>query len=93
MADLPAPNADDYAWQLQAACRGMDTEIFFPPPRLRGGPRRQREEWAQSVCRTCPVINECLAYAMRTDAYGIWGGTTRTEREAMRQGIDSAQAQ
>jgi WhiB family redox-sensing transcriptional regulator len=44
MADiqrLPGPNADEYEWQLHAACRGMDSSIFFHPADERGPAKAQ----------------------------------------------------
>ena len=33
---LPGPNADLWDWQLEAACRGIDSDVFFHPDRERG---------------------------------------------------------
>ena len=45
MADfsrLPGPNADLWDWQLSAACRGVDSSLFFHPEGERGAaPRGQ----------------------------------------------------
>lgn len=34
------------------------------------------------VCRGCPVVVDCLAYALRSPfpVSGVWGGTTRWDR-------------
>ena len=38
---------------------------------------------AQRICATCPVVNECLEYALENHVdHGIWGG--RSERERRR---------
>jgi WhiB family transcriptional regulator, redox-sensing transcriptional regulator len=43
-------------------------------------------EAAKAVCRTCPVQQRCLAYALADPALvGIWGGATTTERRQYRQ--------
>jgi len=40
---------------------------------------------ARAICATCPVTEDCLAYAMGdVDTVGIWAGTTGRERRAMR---------
>nr|WP_317908872.1 WhiB family transcriptional regulator [Bifidobacterium callitrichos] len=32
-------------------------------------------EWAKSRCRDCPVIDQCLRYALdHNEIYGVWGG-------------------
>lgn len=36
---------------------------------------------AVAACRLCPVVPECLAYAIAADErYGLWGGLTAAER-------------
>lgn len=34
----------------------------------------------RNFCNECPVKQACLREAVRTDAYGVWGGTTREFR-------------
>ena len=68
MADvsrLPGPNADLWDWQLEAACRGEDSDLFFHPEGERGPSRLSRELAAKSVCARCPVIAQCAAHAQR----------------------------
>lgn len=37
-----------------------------------------------ALCRTCPVLGACLAWALQAgDLHGVWGGTTARERRAM----------
>ena len=58
MADfsrLPGPNADLWDWQLLAACRGVDSSLFFHPEGERGAARSARENSAKEVCMRCPV--------------------------------------
>jgi hypothetical protein len=40
-----------------------------------------------AICTACMVRVECLAYALKHDEWGVWGGTTREQREAMRRPI------
>lgn len=60
-------------WRHQAACRDHDPELWFS-----GKPYEQAA--ALAVCRQCPVIDECRAFAddnNRINGYplqGIWGG-------------------
>jgi WhiB family redox-sensing transcriptional regulator len=66
-------------WTDRAACRGTDTEIFFPA-------NADEEAEALSICATCPVRAQCLDYAVRNrETYGIWGGTTPEQRRRMRR--------
>ena len=85
MADirrLPIPVTDIWEWQLQAACRGMDSEVFFHPERERGTHRREREAQAKQVCQRCPVIEQCRRHALAVEEpYGVWGGLLADERD------------
>jgi WhiB family transcriptional regulator, redox-sensing transcriptional regulator len=66
-------------WTDRAACRGTDTEIFFPA-------NADEEAEALSICATCPVRAQCLDYAVRNrETYGIWGGTTPEQRRRIRR--------
>ena len=68
-------------WQMQAACRGTDTEVFFHPENERGPSRRRREARAKAVCHHCPVITACLQAALAIhEPYGVWGGLSADER-------------
>lgn len=33
-----------------------------------------------NTCGRCPFVTECLEWAMKNDAYGFWGGTSRYQR-------------
>ena len=87
MADvrrLPAPREGDWDWQVDAACRGLDTANFYHPENERGPPRARRERLAKAVCATCPVIQDCLRWALAArEPYGVWGGLSAEEREAL----------
>lgn len=62
------PDAPDLTWMDHAACRGVDTRVFFAEP---GGSTQQ----AKAICATCPVRAECRDYAVVIGAtVGIWGG-------------------
>jgi WhiB family redox-sensing transcriptional regulator len=78
---LPAPIAENYEWQSKAVCRNVDPEIFFLPDNSRMGDRTRRINAAKEICKTCPVISECLAYALDIkETYGIYGGMSEEER-------------
>lgn len=34
-------------------------------------------------CKQCPVRLTCLYEAILNDAYGVWGGNTRTQRQEL----------
>jgi WhiB family transcriptional regulator, redox-sensing transcriptional regulator len=83
--DLPAKEMNQMAdWRDCAACRDEDPELFFPIGTT-GSALRQIEQ-AKAVCRRCPVVQQCLAWALTSgqDA-GIWGGLTPEERRELRR--------
>lgn len=54
-------------WMLRAACAGRADVEFVPD--------KKAEACAtQMMCAGCPVDRDCLAYGLRTHAYGVWGG-------------------
>ena len=67
----------DPEWQRQAACLGMDPDLFFPPP---GDPAVR----AKAACARCPVRDECLEAGWREPA-GIFGGMSAKERRRIRR--------
>ena len=68
------PQAGQDDWRRQAVCAQTDPEAFFPD---KGGSSRD----AKAVCARCPVISECLEFALAHDErFGIWGGTSERER-------------
>jgi WhiB family redox-sensing transcriptional regulator len=86
--------ARSYQWLDDAACKGVDTELFFPP-RDKDVYRSISDE-AKSYCLgvvdpetgydipPCPVRKHCLWYAIDTDEqHGIWGGLSHRERNAL----------
>jgi WhiB family redox-sensing transcriptional regulator len=77
--------AQDYdRWQDAAACQGMDASTFYAHDGQRAASLRRHEEAAKQVCASCPVMRQCLRYAMDTrEAWGVWGGKTAEERQAM----------
>jgi WhiB family redox-sensing transcriptional regulator len=86
---LPGPKLTEWDWQLHAACRGMASTVFFHPPDERGVAREIRIGQAKQVCRTCPVMQQCLSHALKIpEPYGIWGGISEDER-AQRLGVQS----
>lgn len=59
-------------WREQADCKGMDAADFFS---------YHTKQSAVKTCRTCPVNNCCLDYALEYESeFGIWGGFTARQR-------------
>ena len=85
MADthrLPPAVTDVWDWQLRAACREMDSALFFHPANERGPARADREARAKQICRGCPVLQQCRAHSLAArEPYGVWGGLSESERD------------
>ena len=68
-------------WRVQSKCRELTVEqhekLFFP----KAG---RSIEKARRYCKTCPVIDECLEFAINNDCWGIWAGTNQKERRGMK---------
>lgn len=80
------PLTDDWDWQIDAACRGMDASVFFSPHYERGEARQRREQRALAICRGCPVRVPCATFAARTaETTGVWGGLTEADRRPTRR--------
>lgn len=78
------PVTDIWDWQLRAACRSVDSAVFFHPEGERGPRRSYRDARAKLVCARCPVIDACRTHAFSVaEPYGVWGGLTETERSTM----------
>lgn len=67
-------------WLEGAACAGRDVETFFP-----GGGCGSNKK-AKSICAGCPVVADCLEYAMeRPWLAGVWGGMSAHQRRDLRR--------
>jgi WhiB family transcriptional regulator, redox-sensing transcriptional regulator len=88
LARLFATDEPENDWRSQAACRGIDPELFFSSDEISNRIERQeREGEAKAVCNRCAVRNECLSYALAAgERYGIWGGLNPQERRAAARG-------
>jgi WhiB family redox-sensing transcriptional regulator len=61
-------------WRKQAACKGLDPEIFYPVT-------DEEALVAKAVCDDCPVRTPCLEHALGLrEKEGVWGGATDKER-------------
>lgn len=79
MSETVTTTYDPASWRERAACRDLDTAVFFPDADDDPAP-------AQAVCATCPVREPCLEFALVTrQEDGIWGGLTENERRRVRR--------
>lgn len=70
-------------------CAETDPDVFFP---LTDHMSHQIRV-AKSICQRCEVQGSCLQHAMNNGERGIWGGTTESERRALRRArLEAARA-
>ena len=66
-------------WMNDALCSQVGYDLFFPDSETNPAS-------ALSVCRKCPARLDCLQYALDYKImFGIWGGTTPTDRRKLRR--------
>lgn len=76
--DVPLLGHDE-AWTRHAACADVpvDGEPFFPRAGDDGAT-------ARAACRSCPVVVDCLLYAIdNKQEHGIWGGASEVSRRPL----------
>lgn len=69
----PDPDSET-AWMADGNCRLHPPATFFPSDGV-------GVDKARKICRGCPVLTQCLEYALdaRID-HGVWGGCSERER-------------
>jgi WhiB family transcriptional regulator, redox-sensing transcriptional regulator len=79
-------------WRHDAICRDEDPELFFPigeehtSNKAPTGPVQAQQAEAKTVCRRCPVVTDCLAWAIESGQdFGVWGASTPEERRAFKR--------
>lgn len=78
----------DYpAWHQQGSCNDKPQEWFFggeeQPGKQRHRPTLSMSEVkrAKAICGTCPVMIQCLEFALSNrEEFGVWGGSTGRDR-------------
>jgi WhiB family transcriptional regulator, redox-sensing transcriptional regulator len=71
----------DMTWRDDAACKGIDPDLFHPE---RGDMAAIAA--AKAVCAGCEVRVACLEYAIQaSERYGVWGGLSERERRRLRR--------
>ena len=90
----PATLEEFWSWHMAAACRRVDTTLFYSPEGERGPRKERREAAAKQVCGSCKVVEVCAAYAVASrEPYGTWGGLSETDRRELVRRIDPRLAQ
>lgn len=67
-------------WMVEGVCRSEAyPDLWFPNKGDSANP-------AKRLCRSCPVIVDCLSWALeRGEEHGIWGGKSASELVEMRE--------
>lgn len=61
-------------WMARGNCRNFPPAMFFPSD----GAGVER---ARAICADCPVVSDCLEYALTEHIdHGVWGGCSERER-------------
>ena len=77
---IPVFEVDREAW--------MDEAICTENPNLWHDEDKNMLALARLRCQTCPVMNQCLEYALDYEArtghsHGVWGGASTRERRKL----------
>ena len=81
--------AEPDPWRSERACKGLEPEeavsIFFPT--VQRGNSFNAYARARALCESCPVVSECLESVLAVPGWdhGFVGGTTPTQRRAIRR--------
>lgn len=76
------PGEADTRWMDRGLCRTVEGN-WYPVSSIIDA------QHAVDVCKGCPVQDECLQYALKTNQReGIWGGTLEAERVGVKPGED-----
>lgn len=90
-AGFVVEGSSDSDWRHRAACRPgllpedeLAGDLFFPVGTT--GPSLRWVEDAKAVCARCPVVADCLSFALDTNlGYGVWGGMSEEERASLKR--------
>jgi hypothetical protein len=61
---------DDLDWYHLAACRGLDTNLFYDKYEADPNIAKSIDE----ACLTCPVSKMCYDFGVTNKEQGVWGG-------------------
>jgi WhiB family transcriptional regulator, redox-sensing transcriptional regulator len=72
-------------WQDRAACKDADSALF-----LTGVTSRVMK--AKEICESCPVIDDCLMFAIENEDFEphVYGGMTGAERRSFARRLEMA---
>ena len=62
--------ASSSRWKDDAACLGLDTNLFFDKYEEEPGIRPEIDKF----CGACPLARHCFAVGVSQKEWGVWGG-------------------
>jgi hypothetical protein len=65
----------------QANCTSLDPELFFPAGEMKHDVARTLKK----ICMNCPIMDDCLEYALHVKVSGYWAGTNEIDRDKLRK--------
>ena len=71
---------NDYTWQKQSECLGLDTQLFYPEKQTSVTTATE----AKKVCAICQVNVQCINQYHNEDV-GIFGGLSPRQRRIWRK--------
>lgn len=90
---MTKPSTDDTKWMQRAQCDGQNPADFYPTGNQAGHHGNgyfTTDDLERAVaaerCPGCPVITDCLAYALKHSIdWGVWGGRSGEQRIQLRR--------
>ena len=68
-------------WRLRAECKHHDLSLWFSET-------WHEQRTAMNICKSCPVQNDCLQFALKYDERGVWGGKSERARRKLKNKSD-----
>lgn len=73
-------------WEfIDPPCKEVGVEAFYPDMYDNKGYNPFALRTLKTLCASCPFKIDCFEWAVKHEAYGVWGGTTERERRIYRQ--------
>jgi len=71
-------------WLDEAACLGQGTDLFYTDTVYTSETKKIIAK-AKTFCNSCPVVADCLQYAINNEEkFGVWGSFSSKERASIR---------
>ncbi len=78
------PKYTEVNWE-DAECKRLEihTDLFYDIEEQRSVNAYDHINSVRSICVSCSIWKDCLAYAFQNENYGMWGGMTSQERASI----------